>query len=51
MDLKALREMDLELARQICLDELSDILTDYTDCSVSLAPPPVSSKIWGWILF
>lgn len=38
MDLKALREMDLELARQICLDELSDILTDYTERSVPLAP-------------
>lgn len=37
MDLKALREMDLEQARQLCLDELSDILTDYTDCSVPLA--------------
>ena len=38
MDLKALREMDLEQARQICLDELSDILTDYTERSVPLAP-------------
>ena len=38
MDLKALREMDLEQARQICLDELSDILTDYTERSVPLLP-------------
>lgn len=38
MDLKALKEMDLEQARQICLDELSDILTDYTEHSVPLVP-------------
>ena len=51
MDLKALREMDLEQARQICLDELSDILTDYTERSVLLAPSSLSSRIWGLILF
>ena len=51
MDLKALREMDLELARQICLDELSDILTDYTDCSVSLAPSSRLIEDLGRILF
>ena len=38
MDLKALREMDTEQARQFCLNELTDILTDYTELSVPLVP-------------
>lgn len=38
MDLKTLREMDIEQARQRCLNELADILTDYAELSVPLAP-------------